>query len=181
VELSDGAAAELSPSARSRARSRLRNLLIQVSAARIWEASGLIAHALQSRAERATFSASSLDLEDVLRDERVQLSGVSLPGSGISAGDLVEGYVFSHDLDALERDCLLSPASRSRANVILHVVRSEAKHPAMKALADVVGSPLALAADLAEHDGVRERYQAMRCLDDLHAAFLPDIGAAVHD
>ncbi len=119
------------------------------------------------------FVASPRDLPDIRDDERVHLSGVSLPESNISAGALGEGYVYSEDLAALVDDYLLSPASRASANVILHVVlHSDAENSALAALDDVARSPLALAADLAEHDGVREKIGAIRSVADLHARFV---------
>jgi len=163
------AAAELSPSARSRARSRLRNLLEHASFAELDDAAAQLAHTLRNRAVRALFVASPRDLPDVRNDYRVHLSGVSLPESNMSVGAVAEGYVSSDDLDALVDDYLLSPAPRSRANVILHVVRSGTENPAIAALDDMARSPLALAADLSEHDGVREKNEAIRSVADLHA------------
>ena len=43
---------------------------------------------------------------------------------------------------------------------------------ALVALDDIARSPLALAADLAEHDGVREKSEAVRSVADLHAWFV---------
>ena len=163
------AASDLSPSARSRARSRLRNLVEHASSAQPDDAAAQLAHALRNRAQRTLFVASPRDLPDVRNDERVHLSGVSLPESNMSVGAVAEGYVSSHDLDALVDDYLLSPAPRSRANVVLHVVSSDAENPAIAALDDMARSTLALAADLSEHDGVRERTEAIRSVADLHA------------
>jgi len=172
VAASDQAASELSPSARSRARSRLRNLLIHASSAPLDDAAAQLAHALRNRAVRTLFLAAPRDLPDVRHDERVHLSGVSLPESHMSAVAVAEGYVSSDDLDALVDDYLLSPAPRSRANVILHVVTSGTENPAIAALDDVARSPLVLAADLAEHDGVREKSEAIRSVADLHARLI---------
>jgi hypothetical protein len=88
----------------------------------------------------------------------------------MSASDLVEGYVGSGDLDAVIGDYLLSAAPRSRANVVLHVVSGPAENPAVVDLDHLVRSPLTIAADLAEHDGVREKSEAVRCLADLHGS-----------
>lgn len=173
VAAHDQAAAELSPSARSRARSRLRDLLTRASSAALDDAAAHLAHALRNRAERVLFVASDRDLPDVRADARVHLSGVSLAESNLSGGAVAEGYLSSGDLDALVDDYLLSPASRSRANVILHVVDSDTAHPALAVLDAVVRSPLALAADLAEHDGVREKNEAIRSVADLPARFVP--------
>jgi excisionase family DNA binding protein len=172
IAASDQAASRLSPSARSRARSRLRNLLVHASSAELDDAAAHLVRALRNRAERALFAASEQDLPDIRDDERVHLSGVSLPESNMSFGDVAEGYVSSDDVDDLVADYLLSPAPRARANVILHVVHSDAESPALLALDDVARSPLALAADLAEHDGVREKNEAIRSVSDLHARFV---------
>lgn len=172
VAAGDDAASALSRSARSRARSRLRLLLELASVADLDTASAQLERALRNRAERALFAVSPQDLPDLRSDERVHLCGVSLPESNLSSGDMVEGYVSSVDLDPLVDDYLLSPAARSRANVVLHVVADDAKAPVSAPLDDVVRSPLARAADLAEHDGVREKNEAVRALDDLRADFV---------
>ncbi|WP_332643245.1 helix-turn-helix domain-containing protein [Aeromicrobium sp.] len=173
VAASDQAAAELSPPARSRARSRLRRLLEQASSEDIDDAAAQVVHALRNRGVRALFEASSRDLPDVRDDERVHLSGVSLAASNMSAAGVAEGYVAADDLDDLVADYLLSPARGSRANVILHVVDSDEAGPvALGDLDEVVCSPLALAADLAEHDGVREKIEVIRVIADLRAAIV---------
>ena len=171
VAAGDPAASELSPSARSRARSRLRNLLAHASSADLEDAAAHLLHALRNRAERALFVASPRDLPDLRDDERVHLSGISLPESNMSVGAVAEGYVASEDLHLLIDDYLLSPARRSRANVIFHVVASDADNPAIVALDDLARSPLALAADLAEHDGVREKSEAIRSVVVLQDRF----------
>ncbi|MEO6413857.1 MAG: helix-turn-helix domain-containing protein [Pedococcus sp.] len=172
VAAGDQAASKLSPSARSRARSRLGSLLAHASSAELEDAAAHLVNALRNRAERALFVASPRDLPDVRDDERVHLSGVSLPDSNMSVGAVAEGYVSADDVKALVDDYLLSPASRSRANVILHVVHADAMSRALVALDDVARSPLALAADLAEHDGVREKSEAVRSVANLHAWFV---------
>ena len=73
----------------------------------------------------------------------------------------------------IAEDHLLSLAPRSRANVILHVVPSAATHPALIDVDALARSPLAIAADLAEHDGIRERSEALRSLADLHTRLVP--------
>lgn len=172
VAAGDRAASKLSPSARSRARSRLRSLLAHASSAELEDAAAHLVHALRNRAERALFVASPRDLPDVRDDGRVHLSGVSLPESNMSVGAVAEGYVSADDVKALVDDYLLSPAPRSRANVIFHVVHVDDMNRALVALDDIARSPLALAADLAEHDGVREKSQAVRSVADLHAWFV---------
>lgn len=54
-------------------------------------------------------------------DARVVLSGVGDHRSGMSAADMVEGYVLAHDIDRVMRDHLLRPAGSGRANVLLRV------------------------------------------------------------
>ena len=166
VAAGDHDASRLSPSARSRARSRLRSLLAQASSAELDKAAALIKNALRNRAKRVLLAASPRDLPDLFDDARIHLSGVSLPASNMSVGSVAEGYVSSNDVDGLVEHYLLSPAGQSRANVILHVVPPWADHPAMD---DVAHSPLALAADLAEHDGAREKNEAIRALADLRS------------
>lgn len=166
---SDHGVPELSPSARSRARSRLRSLLVQASSSEPDDAAAHLVRALGNRAERALFAASPRDLPDVRDDERVHLSGVSLPESNMSAADVAEGYVRPNDLDDLVADYLLSPAARSRANVILHVVDPAAEYSALADLDAVARSQLVMAADLAEHDGVREKIEAIRSINNLYA------------
>lgn len=167
VAANSQAVAELSPPDRSKARARLRNLLGDASS-RVApdEAVAVIARALGNRAERRLFIASPRDLADIRNDKRVQPSGVSLPESNMSAGGSAEGYVLSGELSALVHDYLLSPASRERANVVLHVVSADSRCQAFP-LEEAARSPLALAADLAEHDGVRERGEAIRLLADV--------------
>ncbi|MGL5866821.1 MAG: hypothetical protein ACRCYX_13305 [Dermatophilaceae bacterium] len=97
---------------------------------------------------------------------------MSLDESNISAGDMVEGYVMAADVDAVLDGYLLSPASRSRANVVLHVVHHQLDLDIDLGVA--VRYPLLLAADLAEHDGVRERAESVRAASDLARS----IGAA---
>jgi len=169
VAAGDRAVSGLTPAARSRARARLRILLERASSAEVDGVAADLDHALRNRARRALLVASPRDLLDLRDDERVHLSGVSLPESNMSAGDLVEGYVCSSDLDAVIGDYLLSAAPRSRANVVLHVVSGPATNPAVVDLDHLVRSPLTIAADLAEHDGVREKSEAVRCLADLHS------------
>lgn len=176
VAANEPAASELSPPARSRAKSRLRNLVAHVSSAEPDEAAAHLVRALGKRAQRMLFVASPRDLPDVRNDERFRSSGVSLPESNMSAAALAEGYVYSADVDGLSEDYLLSPAPRSRANVIVHVVSSPFENPALD-LDNIVRSPLAIAADLAEHDGIREHSEAIRSVMGLAPQSLAE-GAA---
>lgn len=166
------ACVDLSAPARSRARSRLRNLLTHARSGDLEDVAARTVKALRNRAGRALFTASPRDLPGLRDDPRLHLSGASLPESGISFGDGIEGYVTCADLDALIEDHLLTPAARSHANVILHVVSPDAGTLTHESLRDVVRSPLVLAADLAEHDGIREKNQAVQCLSELSGRLL---------
>lgn len=168
----------LSPSARSRARSRLRGLLTFAPSADPEDVAAQVLRALGNRARRTLFVASARDLPDIQADRRLQLSGVSLPESNLSAADVAEGYVRAEHVDGLVDDHLLSPAPRARANVILHVIPSAATHPALVDLASVLRSPLAVAADLAEHDGIREQGQVIRSLAALRDRLVDQDGKA---
>lgn len=172
VALGDEEASQLSPSARSRARSRLRNLLALADSADLEAAAAQIVKALRNRARRDLFVASARDLADLSDDERVHLSGVSLSASNLSFGDLVEAYASADDVEGLMDDYLLSPAARARANVILHVVSHAREDLGLMALDAVARSPLARAVDLAEHDGIREKSEAVRALAEMREALV---------
>lgn len=160
------ALARLSPSERSRARARLRALMALGSANDLDAASAILAVAMGNRARRALFGASVRDLPDLRGDERLRLSGVSLASSNISAGELVEGYVRASDFDGLVNDYLLVPADRHRANVVLHVADVGVDDAVLEGVAE---SLLIRAADLSEHDGVREKDEAMKAIAQLHS------------
>lgn len=152
------AIARLSPTERSRARGRLRALMALRATNDLDAASATLAVAMGNRARRALFVVSIRDLSDVRDDERLRLSGVSLPCSNISAGELVEGYVRASDFDGLVDDYLLVPADRHRADVVLHVVDIDVDDAVLDGVAE---SLLIRAADLSEHDGMREKDEAM--------------------
>lgn len=159
---------ELSPSDRSKARSRLRDLIGPAS----FETSSVEAtldRVLGNRASRRLLVAAPRDLASIRADERVHVSGVSRPESNMSAGDSVEGYVSVADLPDLVDDYLLSDASRRRANVVLHVVGGDVGLRSLS-LDVVAASPLAIAADLAEYGNVRELGEAVRILGELAEA-----------
>lgn len=162
IAVGEGDVAHLSPSARSRARSRIAQLLreapslddVDVFAARTGRALG-------ERAQRHGYRASPLDLPGIRSDPRLRLSGLSAPQARISAVDLVEGYVRDRDHEALVRDHLLAPAKGARANVVVHVINGDGD------VEHLVGSDLVVAADLAEHGSPRERARAQELLADL--------------
>jgi len=101
---------------------------------------------LKKRSERRLLRAAPPDRSDLRNDERMRLSGLSLPEAGIVAGDIVEAYISPNLFDDVVNDYFLVPAASGEANVILHVA------DALVAPA----SPAVIAADLAEHNGPRE-------------------------
>lgn len=159
--------AGLSASQRSNARARLRNLIAHHDSDNLEDTIALLLPALRGRAQRRELSASSMDLADLRNDPRVHLSGVSLPQSRMASGGMVEGYVQQDELSAVLEDYLLSPAAHDQVNVVLHMIPSSVDPPLLDALDVLVGSPLALVADLAEHDDVRENSEALRALGEV--------------
>jgi excisionase family DNA binding protein len=153
------------PAERSRARERLQRLLapsIERSEAEVHALAVLLRAWLGMRAERRRYRVSPGDLTDLRKDGRLVQSGVSHPRSGISAGDVIEGYVGVSHIDEIVLDYLLSSVTSGReANVILHVVAD-----GMPRAADVHGL-LVLAADLVEHRGPREEARAFDLLRQL--------------
>lgn len=152
---------QLSPWAKSRARARLTELLEK--APRMHDLDDFAAsmgHLLGARAERTLYRASPVDLPALRDDSRLRLSGVSAPAAQMSAADLVEAYVDAADLEALERDHLLSSVRNDRANVVLHVVEGLGQERRL-------AGDLVVAADLAEHPGPRERGRAQELLSEL--------------
>ena len=154
---------DVSASEKSRARARLREILKEsIDHASSEDGSpnspgvaSLLRQFLGGRAERRSFRAARGDLHDLRSDHRLQVSGVSLPASGIASGDIVEGYVSEAALPGLVREFLLSEAGHAEANVVLHVVSPSVPkgwiHP---------DNYLVLAADLAEHHRPREARRA---------------------
>jgi len=125
---------------------------------------------LRNRAQRRTFRAAPSDLGDLRSDDRLHLSGISLATSGLSSGDIVEGYIDSQELEGIVRDFLLSDALPVDANVVLHVV-DPAVALGWRLLVD---SWLPLAADLAEYHRPRETERAASIVRDVarrHPAF----------
>lgn len=162
VAVSAGRADQLSPWAKSRARGRLADLFREASHQHdLDEFAALMGRVLGGRAERKLYRASPLDLPALRDDPRLRLSGVSAPSAQMSAADLVEGYVVAVDLEALERDHLLSPARNDRANVVLHVIVEGSGQERY------LDGDLVVAADLAEHPGPRERGRAQELLIEL--------------
>lgn len=165
----------LSPSDRSRAKSRLRELarlrnhMVHGSESTAFdqsvrELSGSLNQMLRSRAVRQTYRASERDLEDLRTDARVRLAGVSASAAEMAAEDMVEAYVDERHASDVIEDYLLDVAGPGHSNVVLHVVPDEVNELAAAVPPD---SWLLLAADLAEHSGPRELTQAVRLLAGL--------------
>lgn len=111
---------------------------------------------VRNRATRTALAADREDLEALHSDERLVLSGVSHPETRLLVNEEIEGYVARRDFNKMQREFLLIPPTfgRDYAMVVLHV-------------ADELPLPLpeaAIAADLAEHRGVREIDEALRIL-----------------
>jgi hypothetical protein len=160
---------ELASSERSRARNRLRRLLVASgsepvpSEVQIRTVAVQLRTMFRYRADRRAYRASPRDLPDLRDDQRVALSGLSHPRSGIASADLVEGYVRASDIDAVVEDHLLSGAASGReANVILRVVTEHAHHAARDDM-----SLLLVAADLSDHCRPREEARAAELLHEI--------------
>lgn len=113
---------------------------------------------LSRRARRLKMQVAAADLPDLRQDQRLLLSGVSAPGSGIVAEGVVEGYVSPADFDGLVNEFFLIDADGRNGNVVLHVVD---EIPDSNVLHQ---SWALLAADLAEHSGARERGRVVELL-----------------
>ncbi|NYG59415.1 excisionase family DNA binding protein [Nocardioides daedukensis] len=155
---------DLSAPDRSRARARLRSLLsaaYDIDDPR--EVGRLLSTALRNRANRRCYRAAAPDLPDLREDHRILLSGLSHPDSGLTAGDVVEGYMSIDDLDDVMQEYLLRDVDEDRANVFLHIVPPDAQPRRLGNRA----RKLLLAADLAQHDGPRELHRAVDVLREL--------------
>jgi len=149
----DESLADLPAPARSRARSRARDLRRPDEIAGKWPS------VLASRARTGKFYGHPSVLEDLLADPRFVRSGISAAmdyNADLVVAGGVEGYVRSSDAEGLRSDYALNPdVARAQANVLLHVVHDE---HAARWLFDRRLAPLAVvAADLAESDAQRDR------------------------
>lgn len=111
---------------------------------------------VRNRAMRTALAADREDLNALRSDERLVLSGISHPETHLLVNEEFEGYVARRDFNKIQREFLLFPPTFSRdyAPVVLHVSDS-IPHPFPEA---------AVAADLAEHRGVREIDEAIQIL-----------------
>lgn len=150
-----------SPAARSRARARHAQLLRQAPRLDLDDFAARMHRTLGNRAERTLYRASPLDLPGLRDDPRLHRSGLSAPQARISADGIVEGYLHPRDHQPLVREHLLTPATGPRANVIMHIITTDAD------VEHLLDRDLLVAADLAEHATPRERARAQELLADL--------------
>ncbi len=142
-------AKKISPASRHRAVARL-------SAAIARNDHDAILSWLSNRGERRAYKAAGADLPPLREDNRLLPSGLSHPDSGMSDPRVAEGYVAAADIEAVVANHWLErPSIDERPNVFVHIV---------PALPSRIGM-LLLAADLAEHEGPRERRRAHELLD----------------
>jgi hypothetical protein len=142
-------ASKISPASRNRAVARLSGAIAR-------EDHDDILAWLRNRGERRVYQAAMADLQPLREDDRLLPSGLSHPDSGMSDPRVAEGYVAVADIDAVVADHWLErPSIDQRLNVFLHVVPARPSR---------IGA-LLLAADLAEHEGPRERRRAHELLD----------------
>ena len=150
----------LSPVQRSRARSRVAGI------GGIGDAEQLVSSwrsLLRQRARRLELSVAEADLGGVRDEERIVLSGLSLPSSGIAATDIVEGYVIDAELSQLCIDHLMVRADGPgvSSNVVLHI-----PEVAPRSWRRLVADPAIQAADLADHRHPRAQAAAAQILLD---------------
>jgi excisionase family DNA binding protein len=142
-------AEKISPASRHRAVARLSEAIAR-------EDHEAILSWLRNRGERRVYKAAMADLPSLRDDDRLLLSGLSHPDSGMSDPRVAEGYVAAVDMDAVAADHWLErPSIDERPNVFVHLVPARPSR---------IGA-LLLAADLAEHEGPRERRRAHELLD----------------
>ncbi|MBT2513398.1 helix-turn-helix domain-containing protein [Arthrobacter sp. ISL-30] len=120
----------------------------------------LVRSLLAKRSDKVEMSSNPADLVELRRDNRIRLSGVSHPASGLLSNSEVEAYVSRDNFDSVVRDWLLVKAPMgSRPNVVLHVAEE---------LPEEV-PPLLVAADLAERPGTREQAAARELIGSVNA------------
>jgi hypothetical protein len=109
---------------------------------------------LARRGDRVLLSAAPSDHSGLRQDPRLRLSGVSHPEAGLLAAE-VEACIARRDLPGLVKGWFLVPAGPgARPNVLIHAVET---------VPDKVPS-IVVAADLAEHRGIREQQAALEII-----------------
>ncbi len=128
-----------------RLQKHVRNLLVHD------DPKGQLQSWFAARAQALKFSVNDSDIVELRDDQRIRLSGVSDPRSGLLPGNELEAYISRSNLDRLRADWFLVPASSGqKANVILRVLD--------KLPSDIPA--LFSAMDLAEYPGPREQSAA---------------------
>jgi len=163
AEGDDMALASLAAAERSRAKTRLEQLLALVAKPpRSEQAVRRVASALRllfrNRAPMQSYKAAVADLP-ALRDDPRWESVIDAAASGIASSD-VDGYLAGHNIDAVLRQYLLVPAD-AEANVVIHVL-PEGQKPYPDSL-------LRLAIDLADLRGPRDELRAAELLREVAA------------
>ena len=158
--LPDGSVVEVKVSPSSRRRAFLR--LLEVASPGAKEGDGphyeALLRWLGGRAERRLYRVAGPDFDELRVDDRIILSGLSHPRSGMQDPRVIEGYVAASDLGVVVNDYWLEPPGVDAGpNVFLHVAPGRP---------DQV-SPLMLAADLSEHEGPRERARAIQLAEEV--------------
>jgi hypothetical protein len=100
------------------------------------------------------YRVADADLEDLRADARLTRGGISDSRSGLSDAGALEAHVAAVDLDGVVQEFLLVPDARP--NVLLHIDD------------ELPGRPLPLGdliADLAQHEGPRERDAAAALIE----------------
>lgn len=159
LALLDRQVPDVSPQEKSRARKYAKRLMEADAAAaplmRAW---------FKQRASRRYFRVAEADLAALGKDDRLALSGVSAPKSGIVSQGLVEGYVAAADLESLAEDYFLLPGQVGAGNVIIHVPNGPGQSPLLHRVRE---SKAWLAADLAEHNGPREDARVRELIESM--------------
>ena len=110
---------------------------------------------LARRADNELLSCPRADLADLRRDARIRLSGVSHPEAGLLTNAEVEAYVDRRDFHALTKHWFLT--NGQRPSILFHLTENIPTELGL----------LAVATDLAERCGTREKAAAADIIDRL--------------
>ncbi|MGP9503903.1 hypothetical protein ACT3TS_17025 [Specibacter sp. AOP5-B1-6] len=111
-----------------------------------------------NRAHVGHFRVQPRDLPDLRGDERLLVTGVSHPASGLLQAQEHEAYVLLSDLPKVVEDYMLIPSSTGRSNALLRAINA---HSLPRA-----APRLMIAADLLDRGGPREISAAQKILDE---------------
>jgi excisionase family DNA binding protein len=155
-ELEGQKSPQLSAVERHRLQRHLRNLAVHVNP------KGQLQAWLAGRAEGMEFVISPADIPEFREDNRIKLSGVSDPRSGLLPGNEVEAYVAKRDMPMIGKDWFLVAAGPG--------VQANVKLRAMNCLPGEVPAMFS-AMDLAERSGPREQAAADSIIKDVLGGF----------